>query len=378
MSNGNAELVRSAFRLGWGVSELRGRCRPELFNEPTPKPVRTDGWRREEYRQIPLGAERSPDEVRIETIRAVRGLAGAVGVKSDSGVAHSLTRVTGFVYELTHKQPGESDAQRDARVRTSWDDDDGIQIELYKLDAQIQDALAVQGSQAAAYQLGRGLADTYWGLDRTAPEEQMGSWNNVLGVQRRKTLERQAARLSPEIGPLVLAAVGGPLEQWCELAAAPARRQPPADAERTAEQAADEVLADLYLQGLMWRDLIRGERQPGDLDQPDARDVWRDLSLYSTVFKTLRLPIILGLLAAGLLITGAALLAGNGASKSLSTVLSIVGGLGITSAGLYARAKSDLTSVFRTVRERVDLERVRRGASTCPQLPKPVRTRRLR
>ena len=105
----------------------------------------------------------------------------------------------------------------------------------------------VRASQAAAYQLGRGLADTYWALYPERPQQQMGSWSNVLGAERCGALVRQALRLSLETGPLVLAATTGPLEQWRRLAGDDARR------------GGEGVIMALYQQGLLWRDLIRGD-----------------------------------------------------------------------------------------------------------------------
>lgn len=343
-STNDLEQVRAAFRLGWGLSELRGRYRPERFNEPVPlMPGHTNFSR--PVHELPLSIERSPDEIRIEILKAVQGLTTLLGLKSYSGVTRALMEVTGAAYKLN---------QDEADVESGWPE---IADKLYRLDAQIQDTLVIQGSQAAAYQLGRGLADTYWALYPNRRQEEMGSWSNVLGQERYDALIRQALRLSPEIGPLVLAAVGGPLEQWRQLASVASRRD------------ADGVLEALYGQGLLWRDLIRGERQPGDLKQPGAKDVWSDLGLYKSVFVTLRAPILLGSAAAAALVLGAALLASHKANSGLRTAISVIGALGVTTASLYARAKADLTSLLATVRQTVQLERVRRAANECPEVP---------
>ena len=343
-STNDVEQVRAAFRLGWGLSELRGRFRPDRFNDPVPVVPGHVDFKRPTH-ELPLAIERSPDEVRIEILEAVGGLAALLGLESDTGVTQAIAQITEAAHELN---------QDGADIDARWQD---IAERFYSLDAKLQDALVVRGSQAAAYQLGRGLADTYWALFTDRPQNEMGSWTNLLGPERYDTVLRQALRLSPEIGPLVLAAIGGPLDQWRQLALDSSRRS------------ADGAVAALYRQGLLWRDLIRGERQPSDLKQPRAREVWGDLKLYRAVFATLRAPILLGLVAAAALVVGAALLAGHKANSGLSAAISVIGALGITSASLYARAKAELTSLLATVHQTVQLERVRRAANECPDPP---------
>ena len=99
-------------------------------------------------------------------------------------------------------------------------------------------------------------------------------------------------------------------------------RQLAADASR---RAADGVVTLLYRQGLLWRDLIRGERQPSDLPQPRARDVWSDLKLYRSVLGALRVPIAIALAGAAVLALGAALLASHTANSGLSAAISVFG-----------------------------------------------------
>jgi len=337
-----ADQVRAAFRLGWAVSELRGRFRPERFLQPDPVPAGQVKFQRPDW-ELAMSVERSPTELRIEVMSAVEGLIQILTLD----VSTPLKSVGESAFQLN---------QQGADISGGFL---GFAKKLYDLDAQIQDELVVRGSEAAAYQLGRGLADNYWMLYPDRPQNEMGSWANLLGEQRYHALVRQALRLSPEIGPLVLAAIGGPLQQWHELAADESRRS------------ASEVVPALHDQGLLWRDLIRGERQPGDLAQPRAKDVWADLKLYRAVFLALRVPILVGLAAAGLLALGAALLASHNANSGLSTAISVIGVLGITSAGLYARAKAELTALLANVRQAVQLERVRRAANLCPAPPQP-------
>ncbi len=340
----DVEEVRAAFRLGWALSELRGRYRPDRFHEPVPVAAEHFDFDRPVH-ELPLTIERSPDEVRIETLKAVQGLIGLLGLTDNTSLSSALTTVTEAACRLNKDR---------ADVSADWP---AFANKVYRLDAQLQDALVVRGSQAAAYQLGRGLADSYWTLYPERSQDKMGSWSNVLGPERSKALVRQALRLSPETGPLVLAATTGPLEQWRQLAGDDARRE------------GTGVIMALYQQGLLWRDLIRGERQPSDLTQPQARHVWSDLRLYRSALGALRVPIAFALFAAAVLALGAALLASGKANRGLSTAISVLGALGITSAGLYARAKAELTALLATLRQTLQLERVRRAANLCPQPP---------
>ena len=176
----DVEQVRTAFRLGWAVSELRGRYRPERFIEPVPFPPGHQRFTRPVH-ELPLSIERSPDEKRIEILKVLQGLAASLELSEYDGVARALGEVTESAPEL---------GKEGADVAAGWPD---FANDLYSLDAQLQDALAVRGSQAAAYQLGRGLADTYWALHPDRPQDQMGSWSNVLGPERCDALVRQAS-----------------------------------------------------------------------------------------------------------------------------------------------------------------------------------------
>jgi type II secretory pathway pseudopilin PulG len=71
-------------------------------------------------------------------------------------------------------------------------------------------------------------------------------------------------------------------------------------------------------------------------------------------------------LFAALLVAGGALLASGAKHPWLTTAISILGALGLTSAGLYARAKAQLTSLLESLRLAVDKQRVREAATICP------------
>src|SRR5579863_105855 len=61
---------------------------------------------------------------------------------------------------------------------------------IWQFDAHVQDRLAaLSSSQAIGYQLGRGLADTYWALN-PGQEDGSAGWNFLLGERRCAELER--------------------------------------------------------------------------------------------------------------------------------------------------------------------------------------------
>ena len=234
---------------------------------------------------------------------------------------------------------------------------------FYRWDAQIQDALAVPASTGAAYQLGRALAETHWALDADRPDNEMGSWAFLFGQGRQQTVNRLIARLSAYLGPLVTAAVVGSFDSWCELAADPQRRQ------------MDGIRSALYRQGLLWRDLIRGERQPLDLAPLVTDDAWRELHVYRRALSTMKGPLTAAAIFAALLIAGGALLASGAGHPGLTTAISILGAVGLTSASLYARAKAQLTSLLGDLRLAIDKQRAQQSANLCKRAsPKTTET----
>lgn len=353
------EQVRYALRLGWVVAELRGRYRPDRFGKQ--EPGNTVGFKREDF-ELPLTNERSQTEIRIELFEAAEDLSRALEL--DPHDEHGEA-ILGQIEALLERMN-----QKNADLQQIWTGEPhttGVAYRFFKWDAQIQDSLILHATQAAAYQLGRGLAETYWALHPDRPANEMGSWEFVLGQQRRATLLRLAARLSAYMDPLVLAAIDGSLRAWSDLAASADRRGQP------------DVQVDLFRQGLLWRDLVRGERQPADLlvnkdlDVPAGADIWKDLQLYRDAVRSLMWPLIGGVVGVALMVVGAALLAGGASNTGLTTAISILGVVGLTSASLYAKAKAQVTSLLSNLRQKIQTERVSQAANLCPSAPDPAR-----
>src|SRR5262249_53889311 len=90
---------------------------------------------------------------------------------------------------------------------------------LFAWDARIQDELYAQSlGEAAAYQLGRGLADVSWALDPGAPDDDVASWTFLLGRNRLDALHRLLQRVSPHFDELTISSVRASLDAWGELA----------------------------------------------------------------------------------------------------------------------------------------------------------------
>jgi hypothetical protein len=346
-TSADLDSVRYAFRLGWAVAELRGRDQPSRYDQRDPGISKV--FKRGAF-QLPLSRERSPAEIRKELLQTVEDLMHALELDANAKVAHSWGDLKPVLKKM---KKADDEAGREAL----WGEASKC---FFHWDACLQDALVLEATWAAGYQLGRGLAETYWALEPDRTAEEMGSWEFIFGQRRQEVLQRLAARLSSFLGAPVVAAVEGPLAAWGELAGDPTRRSQP------------DVAADLYRQGLLWRDLIRGERHAGDLslsadvDAPPTAKVWKELHLYRDALLSLKLPVLGGLVGIAALVVGATLLASGAGHSGLNTAISLLGAIGVTSAGLSARAKANATSLLDSLQTRFEVDRVRQAADLCP------------
>ncbi len=384
------EQVRYAFRLGWVIAELRGRYRPDRFGKR--EPGRQDSFQRRDH-ELPLSNERSLTEIRVELFDAASDLSrelklapcdrdGRPLLKQIKPLLEAMEADDADREQIWKGDPGQASPVKRFFFRTRREEPDRscLAYRFFKWDAQNQDDLVLNATQAAAYQLGRGLAETYWALHPERPPDQMGSWQSVLGPDRRETLLRLAGRLSAYIGPLVLAAIDESVRAWSALATTTdtARRQELAVQEDPVQK--ESIQDRLFRQCLLWRDLIRGERQPQDLltnedlNAPETADAWKKLKLYKLAAESLMWPLLGGLLGAILLVGGAALLAGDTGHTGLTAAISVLGALGLTSAGLYAKAKTQITSLSSNLSQKVKEERVRQAANLCPTAPTNPKT----
>ena len=212
----DADTVIAAFRFGWAIAELRGRYRPDVGHAE--EQVGTPGLQRKEH-ALPLSTERSPAEQRIEVMRVVEGLSDrlALTFPSDGKTMFQTLDVPMRALDAGPKKA------------SAWNT---LTEDFYNWDKQIQDTLVLWPLLSAAYQLGRGLAETYWELDPTVTDpHDSRSWEVILGSERVLALKRATARLSSFIDPLTIPAVSISLDAWAEVAIDPAwraaQRSPP-------------------------------------------------------------------------------------------------------------------------------------------------------
>lgn len=336
---GDAPTVISAFRLGWALTELRGRYDPDFDHVADPLrqlPARPQ-------HALPLGNEREAGELKVELDRVLVGIAEQLGV-ARFGRRESMP---GRLREY------EEHLDRDPTDRAAWTALAGV---FYSWDAKIQDALSLRPSEAAAYQLGRGLADVYWDLDPSAADGEWRSWEFLLGDARRTTIKRLLARLSPYMESLTDAAVRLSLDAWGEVAADEKWRSVP------------DCRSDLYDQARLWRELIRGERDPESLIAPNESR-WQ-LGRTLRAFVAFWPQLLFGVLGIAVLLAGALVIS----NKTLGVVATAAGGLGVTSATLYARAKSSAQRLFSRARAGVYEDLIGDAATRRPRNPHAVRT----
>ena len=185
--------VSDAVRAGWLMAELRGRLRPGAPSPEIPHLDRAD-------HVPPLPSERTPTEQVIETRRALAALATAVGVSvppPSSGASSFLDQLE----DASKALDGARGASDDAAAVKAWND---VAELMYQWDAAFQDAVAGQSiDNARAYELGRALAEMYWGLDpgvraadatgKSAPS----SWEFLFGAERVGVIDERLRSLAP-------------------------------------------------------------------------------------------------------------------------------------------------------------------------------------
>jgi hypothetical protein len=232
-------------------------------------------------------------------------------------------------------------------VRTAWSD---LAELIWEFDAHVQDRLtATSENVAMGYQLGRGLAETYWALD---PDALAGvtSWGFLLGIDRCAELSRLAGRLGAYMSEYTAPAIAASIAIWQYVAGN--------DGWRTG--AADPAL---YHQIRRWYELIVVGQDPTTLIRPS--DVFRD---YRTVLRTAGwfLPELLalagGLAALGFLIH----FLGESGNVALKTLTSVLTALGLSVAGISTRLKNSEQALLKRVRQDAYTDLIAYAVQTAP------------
>jgi hypothetical protein len=354
--------VRQAIRLGWFIAEVRGRHwwrgqRPPVAPVPVDPPY-----------ALPLRPERTPAESRGAARDAAAALALDLGVTRPFGqpptggpsfperlmlLAGPLEAHDGALLNPPRGTPTEVDVRsREA----AWAE---VAALLHDWDCSIQDTLVSRSDVLAnGYLLGRGVAECYWALgpDEETPDAPPSSaaWTFLLGAARRTELSRLVGRVTPHLPPLTPTAVDGSLEAWGDVAAHPAWR---------AAGGRDR----LYEQYRRWYDLLVLGREPTTYVRPYALlHGWRTTL---RAFRAFWPQLALAGASAAAVAAVAYFLGTSQGSALLTTLLGLFGAIGLTAAGVVAKAKSAGQQLLARLRQDVYGDLVSVAVTAVPRLP---------
>jgi hypothetical protein len=246
-------------------------------------------------------------------------------------------------------------------AQRAWED---LAELLYHFDAHIQDRLAaISETQACAYQLGRGLAETYWALDPTAADGSSMGWTFLLGEERCGELSRLVGRLGARLHPYTASAIAGSLEIWHDVVTTDDWRGDP-----TRDQQA------LYRQIRRWYELLVLSQDPTTLIAPDAMiRNWRTLAHAIRMFWPQLAASVVGLAGVGALLAFLTFDSGSGAAKTLSAVLAAVG---LSVAGLTGALKNSAQAISQRLRQDGYTDLVAIAVQSAPPPPSRRELRR--
>lgn len=336
-----SERIPLLIQFGWAVAEARGRWRQELIQLPhpsTPRPTRVD-------HVLPLNIERSPKELIRQAEQDVCHLLEKLAALTPTlvldvplvALPYQSDTATGTVVDhltmLSQRARGAKDALGDAprigdpalvtRV-TAWDDLAGF---FYAWDTAIQDTLIGSSSEeAAAYQLGRGLAESYWALSPDVADEDARSWASLLGVTRRDALRRFLIQLTPYVEAGTISALTASLTTWCDAARAGNLRGRPDAPHRFGTQV------------MVWRYLLVDRVSPSSFEDP--RSTLAYAGQLGTVLRAFVWELIIGGLAAVAVIIALVVLITAKTTPMAAVLTAILGFFSITGAGILAAMKA--------------------------------------
>lgn len=228
---------------------------------------------------------------------------------------------------------------------------------IWEFDAYVQDGLtAASETQAIAYQLGRGLAESYWALDPDALDGTR-SWGFLLGSERCSELSRLLGRLSGYLHEYTGPAIAGSVEVWKDVVETPAWLGNRRDAQEA-----------LYRQIRRWFELLVLGQDPTTLVRPGA--VMKD---YRAMLRAVRLfwPQLVGVTVGLAFLVALLILLSIGNippwAKTLSGVLGI-GGLSL--AGLSVALKNSAQAMLKRWRQDSYTDLIAIAVQTAPRAPR--------
>jgi hypothetical protein len=228
---------------------------------------------------------------------------------------------------------------------------------IWAFDAHLQDSItAASETQAIAYQLGRGLAETYWALDPDAAEGTM-SWDFLLGEQRCNELSRLVGRLSAYHSEYTAAAIAGSVAVWKQVVGTPAWL-----GDRAAAQ------HDLYCQTRRWFELLVLGQDPTTLVRPTA--VMRSHRTLGRAIQIFWPQLVATAVGLGFLVTLLVLLNLGSAADWAKTGAGILGLAGLSIAGLTGRLKNSAQAMLTRLRQDSYTDLVAIAVQTAPPPPR--------
>ena len=356
---GDAADVLTAIRLGWCMSEVRGRNRPGwepgatgpvAAAPPAPGSAAPPGAPDEyEWGASPLPLENELDLAlsREEAQKLLGKLASDLNVNDPGGFS---ARVEQQAEALATAQPGDVIQQWETLAKLIQD-----------FDWNVQCLLALKSTTVACgYQLGRALADPYWALDPSLDDAaNHASWPFLLSSKRCYETQLLLGRLSAYFNPYTAAAIAGSVQVWKSVGASADWQQEP------------NAYPLLYAQIRRWYELVVLDQDPTTLIKP-----YHLLKNYRLVWRTLRafwFQLLLAALAAAAVGVFAWLLTKPHFNAGLKALLATVGLAGFSVAGLAAKVKNEAQAMLTRLKQDTYTDLITESITSAPLPPKTLR-----
>ena len=240
-----------------------------------------------------------------------------------------------------------------AAARQPWAD---LAELMWQFDAHIQDRLAaLSQTQAIGYQLGRGLAETYWALD-SSQQEGSASWGFLLGERRCDELSRLTGRLAAYMPEYTAPAIAGSLEVWKAVVSTPTWLGHPARAD-----------AALYNQIRRWYELVVLGQDPTTLIGPAA--VIRNYRTLTRAVKLFWPQLLATIVSAASLVALLYLVNTSGHYAWAKALTGIVAAIGLSVAGLTGTLKNSAQALTKRLRQDAYTDLVAVAVQTAPPPP---------
>jgi len=331
----DSDRVLLALRFGWALAEVRGRLRNPHWDQSPSRPA------------LPLSDERSWPEQTIETEKIANALADKLGLDvrhNDDGAKPS--------FQLIEFSEALRESAGSEREKAKWDE---FSLFLWGWDARNQDTLAAESfAIASAYQLGRGLAETFWAIDPDVHDpKNPASVLHLLGPGREQIFSQLLPRLSAYFAPSTTAAVQTSFGAWAKVAE-----------DGLFEGRSGLVLDALHKQLKVWHDLLLVGQDPDAL--VSSKDVLEPARRIGPVLRAFLPEVSLGLASLTAAIGAAVLFALGTENHWIAAVLSVISFFGVTSAGALAKVKDEAHSLFTQLRQAMNTDLAKEAVTLPP------------